>query len=265
MIKIFKIILFFFVVFAIYLGVLYFIQDDLLFYPDKQYKTPADVSMPQFVENPLKASDGTDIMTWYHEGNKDKPAILFLHGNGGQIAAFASPLRPILNAGYSVLMIEYRGFGNVLGSISKETVMQDGAMAFDWLKDQGYSKIIVYGYSFGTAFACALTDIRQADGLILTDPFSSLSKIVSEKPLLFAKFILKDEFMSVDYIKKYTAPLLIIHGKADTLIPYQHAQELYDNAASKEKQIELLENETHVSVFFEQKNVPAILKFLERF
>ncbi|MBP5534605.1 MAG: alpha/beta fold hydrolase [Alphaproteobacteria bacterium] len=263
--NLFKITLFFFIIFVIYLGVLYFIQDDLLFYPDKQYKSPSDISMSQFLENPLKARDGTDIMTWYHEGDKDKPAILFLHGNGGQIATFAPPLRPILDAGYTVLMMEYRGFGNMPGTISQEVIAQDAALAFDWLKNNGYSKVIVYGYSFGTAFACALTAIRQIDGLILTDPFSSLSKIISEKPIPFAKLVLKDAYMSLDYLKKYNAPLLIIHGKSDALIPYQHAQELFDQALSKEKQIELLDNETHISVFFEQKNVPIILQFLKRF
>lgn len=260
-----KLFLLCFAIFAVYLGVLYFIQNDLLFYPSKVYKAPADVSVPDFAENILKASDGTDIMTWYYQGDENKPAVLFLHGNAGQIATFAPSLYPIAKEGYSVLMMEYRGFGNTQGSISQKTVVQDAALAFDWLKNRGYSTVVVYGYSFGTAFSCALTDVRDVDGLILTAPFSALDKLVSEKPVPFAKLVLKDRYHSVDYLRKYKAPLLIIHGKKDRLIPYHHAQILFDNALSQEKQIKLLDGETHRSVLFEGKNIPFILDFLKEF
>ena len=204
-------------------------------------------------------------MTWYYRGDKNKPAILFLHGNAGQIATFAPHLIPYIKAGYTVLMMEYRSFGNTKGSITQKTILQDAAFAFDWLKGQGYSQIIVYGYSFGTAFASALSEVRQPDGLVLTAPFSALDKLVSEKPVPFAKFVLKDRYRSVDYLKKYKAPLLIVHGKKDKLIPYHHSKILFDNALSQEKQIKLLDNETHTSVFFNQKSVPFVLEFLKNF
>ena len=261
--KLLKIILFCCVVITVYLGVLYFLQNDLLFYPNRKYKSPADISLPMFSENVLKAPDGTDIMTWYYKGNEEKPAILFLHGNAGQIATFAPFLKAILDEGYSVLMMEYRGFASTQGDISQKTITQDAALAFDWLKSKGHPKIIVYGYSFGTAFSCALTDIRQADGLILMAPFSSLEKIVSEKPVPLAKLVLKDKYMSVDYLKKYKAPLLIIHGKKDRLIPPHHGQILFDNASSPDKQIKVLDDETHASVFFGGRNIPFILEFLK--
>lgn len=263
--KLFKIILFCSLTMTVYLGTLYFAQNNLLFFPDKKYKSPADVAISGFSEMTLKASDGVNITAWYHQGNKDKPAILFLHGNAGQVATFAPSLLPIADAGYAVLMMEYRGFGKTQGKISQKTVVQDAALAFDWLKDKGYSKIVISGYSFGTAFSCALTEVRSADGLILTAPFSSLVKIVSEKPVPLARWVLKDNYMSVDYLKKYKAPLLIVHGKEDKLIPYHHAQILFNNAASQEKQIKLLEDETHTSIFFEKKNVPYILEFLKSF
>lgn len=262
--KFFKIISVVLVVFTVYLTTLYFMQNYLLFYPSKKYKSPTDISLAEFSENLLTAEDNTKIMSWYHEGDKNKPAILFLHGNAGQIATFAPHLLPLTKAGYAVLMMEYRGFGNTKGSISQQTVVKDAALAFDWLKSQGYPEIVVYGYSFGTAFSSALTDIRPVDRLILTAPFSALDKLVSEKPVPFAKFALKDKYKSTEYLKKYSAPLLIIHGKKDKLIPYHHAQMLFEVALSEKKQIELLDDEAHASVFFEEKNIPFILKFLEK-
>lgn len=263
--KISKIVLFGCVVFAVYLGTLYFIQNSLLFYPDPRYHAPTGEMATEFAENVLQAADGNSIMTWYHQGDKEKPAVLFLHGNAGQIATFAADLFPLTKAGYGVLMVEYRGFGNTKGNISQKTEVQDITRAYDWLQAQGYPKIIVYGYSFGTAFTCALTEARQPDGLILTAPFSALDKLVSEKPFPFAEYVLKDTYKSVDYLKKYTGPLLIIHGKKDTLIPVHHAQILYDNAVSPEKQIVLLDNESHTSIFFQEKNIPYIMEFLQSF
>ena len=83
--------------------------------------------------------------------------------------------------------------------------------------------------------------------------------------MAFFRFILKDKYPSVELVKKYDAPLLITHGKKDTVIPYHHAQILFDNASSKDKQIKLFDNETHISLFYEEKNIPVILEFLKKF
>lgn len=260
-----KIVLFCGIVFVVYLGTLYLTQDNILFYPDTQYKSPVDINMRVFSENSIKAVDGTSIMTWYHQGEQDKPAILFLHGNAGQVATFAPYLIPVVQSGYSILMMEYRGFANTQGTISQKEVIQDAIRAFDWLKKEGHTKIVVYGYSFGTAFASALTSERKVDGLILVAPFASLEQLVSEKPFPFATLVLKDDYLSVEHLKKYRNPLLLIHGKQDTLIPYHHSQKLFKASASVQKFIELLDNETHPSVFFNKKSIPFILKFLKQF
>lgn len=262
--KVTKIFLFCFGIFVAYIGILYSIQDYLLFEPNKNYQSAEDISISGFSEILLTASDGTEIMTWYHQGDENKPAILFLHGNTGQIAYLAPAMPPLLDAGYTVLMMEYRGFGKTNGNISQKAVVQDAALAFDWLKNKGYAKVVVYGYSFGTAFSAALTDVRNVDGIILTAPFSSLYQLVSEKPVPFAKYILKDKYMSIDYLKNYSGPLLIVHGKKDKLIPYHHAERLFESAISSNKKLILLDEETHHSIFFDNKNIPYILEFLKK-
>ena len=258
-----KVILFIGYLFCLYLGFLYFFQYDLLFIPEQQYKSPQEISLPKFQEEKIQASDGVEIMHWYYEGDKNKPAVLFFHGNGGQISDFAPALIPITKEGYSVLAMEYRGFGNTGGNISQKTVFQDSANAFDFLKRKGHTRIVAYGYSFGAAFATGLTTLRPVDGLILTAPFSSLKKIVSEKPVPFARFLLKDTYPSDIYIKDYTKPILIIHGKKDTIIPYHHSQILYEQAKSPNKQLYLLEQDNHISIFLKRKNIPFILDFLK--
>jgi len=263
--KFIKIILIICIVTAVYTGVLYGIQDHLIYYPDTRYESPADVNMPQFKENPLVMRDGTQVMTWYYRGNPEKPAVLFLHGNAGEISYFAPHLRPLLEKGYTVLAMEYRGFGNTKGHIRQQVVMADAAEVFDFLKKEGYEKIVFYGYSLGSGYASALTSLRQADGLILTAPFYSLKTLVAEKPIPFAKYVLKDDYLSYMYLRNFDRPAVVIHGKKDLLIPYHNGERLFVQIPSADKQWHLVENANHHSIFYEEKNVPFVLDFLEKY
>ena len=253
------------VVVLIYVFVLYFLQDTLIFLPDKRYKSPKKSNLTAFSEVVMTSFDGLPIMTWYHKGQLEKPAILFLHGITGQIATFAPHLLPLVDEGYTVFAPEYRSFGGTKGHPRQNDVIKDIQQAFDWLKQQGYQHIIVYGYSFGTAFASALAASRPIDALILTSPYSSLEKLVSEKPVPFAKFLLKDKYLSYKYLEDYKGPLLIIHGKKDRLIPCRHAQILYDCAGTTDKKLILLDESNHNGIFFKEENIAAIKEFLNRF
>lgn len=254
-----KILLFAAVVCLVYTVVLYNIQRSLIFVPFKKYEAPQS----PFVENVITMKDGTEVMTWYAEGDKQKPAFLFFHGNAFQLAYYTEPLYPLIERGYGVLMMEYRNFGNTKGTTLQKDIFSDAAETFDWLKRQGYPEIIVYGYSYGTSVASGLTSIRSVDKLILTAPFSSLHKLVKEKPVPLAGWLLKDHYPSEEYIAQYHNPLLIIHGTKDRLIPYHHGQRMYDMAASEDKKLILLDNVSHQHIYFDKLNVPAILEWLD--
>ena len=100
-----------------YLFVLYTFQEKFYFWPTKTYQPPKELNLP-FLEKKLIMSDGSQGMIWYVKGNVDMPAILFLHGNSYNLEKFAPYMMPFVNAGYSVFMLEYRGFGFVQGKSS---------------------------------------------------------------------------------------------------------------------------------------------------
>ena len=247
-----------------YVGILYFFQNTFLFYPDRKYITPFQAGFTSFKEITLQAADGNPIRTWYFEGDKRKPAILFLHGNARQIATFVPALMPLVKNGYTVLAMEYRSFAGVPGKITQKDIFNDGVTAFDFLKEQGYPKVVVYGYSFGAAFSSGVISLRPADALILTSPFYSLKSLVKEKPLPFAWRLLRDEYPSFKFIENFDKPLLIIHGKADKLIPPHHAQDLFEKATSSKKELYLLDGQNHHQTYFDGPNMPYILDFLKR-
>lgn len=247
--------------FILYLATLYLLQDKLLFKPDKNYISPQEANLSDVRENMLTMSDGIKVMTWVKDGNKDLPALLFFHGNRGQMAEFAPQILRFNKDGHGVFLAEYRGYGNSEGKINQEKMFSDAAEVYDWIKKQGYSKVILIGYSFGCAASIGLADKRDVDGLILISPFASLSRLVSEK-YPFSDWVLKDDYPSEKTIQKLTAPILIIHGTADSLVPLHHAKILYGQR-SRDTNLHLLEGKDHREVFWADKTPVLISDWLK--
>ena len=248
---------------AWYIGGLYFMQDMFIYYPNKYHVSPEEADLLAFQETSIAAADKTELRLWYAKGYIDKPAILFFHGNAWQNSAFAEQLMPLVDDGYTVLMMEYRGFGGSEGKLSQETMYADVVTTFDWLKEQGYDKIVIYGYSLGCAAAVGLAHQRDVDGLMLTAPFASLYELVGQKPVPFAQSVLKDRYPSDELITTVKAPTLIVHGKKDRLIPYMHGQKIYDASGAEDKQLFLPDDSNHHSIYYKQENLPYIQTWLD--
>ena len=247
--------------FILYLSSLYFLQDKLLFKPDINYISPQKANLNDVNENILTMSDGTKVMTWSKEGDKNLPAILFFHGNRGQIAEFAPQIVRFNQDGYGTFLAEYRGYGNSEGKINQEKMFSDGAEIFDWVKSKGYSKIIVIGYSFGCAASIGLANKREIDGLVLIAPFASLSRLVAEK-YPFSDWILKDNYPSEKSIQNITKPILIIHSTTDNLIPVHHAKILYEKRANYAS-LHLLDKKDHRGTFWAEETPILISDWLK--
>ena len=247
--------------FFLYLATLFLMQDKLLFKPDNNYISPQEANLNDVSENILTMSDGTKVMTWMKDGDKNLPAILFFHGNRGQIAEFAPQIMRFNKDGYGVFLVEYRGYGNSEGTISQDKMFSDGAEIYDLIKKRGYSKIIVMGYSFGCAASIGLSGNRVVDGLVLISPFASLSRLVSEK-YPFSDWILKDDYPSEKIIQKFTAPILIVHGTADTLVPEHHAKILYEQRKNN-AELNLLDGKGHREVFWAEETPALISNWLK--
>ncbi len=260
-----KFILFIILLCLIYFLGIYLFQEKFLFGPDTKYKTPQEAGTSEFVEMPITARDGTQIMCWYYEGDKDKPLILFFHGNTGQISKFAPTMTAVTSEGYSVAMTEYRSFGNTKGKISENNVFSDAVQFYDYFKNKTQNKIIAYGYSFGCAAVMGLSVYRHLDGIVLTAPFSSFYQEVKDYPVPFAYIVLKDKYLSDKYVKSVDCPILFIHGTKDKLIKSSHSQKLYDLTPVKNKELVFVEGINHHDIFFKKENLPYIMQWLKQF
>lgn len=237
--------------FPLYLLTLYFLQDALLFKPDTHYISPKKAGLVDVLEHKIPMSDGTKIMLWEKKGDKKLPALLFFHGNRGQIAEFAPQILRFNEKGYATFFAEYRGYGNSEGKINQKNMFSDGAEVVDWIKAKGYSKIILIGYSFGCAASIGVASHRSVDGLVLLAPFASLSRLVAEK-YPFSDWVLKDTYPSEKIMRSLHVPVVIIHSVADTLIPVHHAiilaQQRKENTS-----LYMLDGKDHRGTFWDER------------
>ena len=224
------------VLFAFYLAITattYFLQRDLLFHPSHLHVAPHSVGLPDVTEMKLPTEDGEKLIAWYAPPRDGQPTLFYLHGNAGALAHRAARIKLYRANGLGIFMLAYRGFSGSTGTPTEESIVSDSLMAYDHLKLLGPQddNIVVYGESLGTGVAVQVAASRHPAGLVLESPFSSAVDVGSYLyPYLPVYWLLKDRFESVRYIDKVTAPLLLLHGEDDRIVPARFGRKLFDAA-----------------------------------
>lgn len=187
----------------------------------------------------VRTPDNLSLIGWFAGPKKPNGKIVVLfHGQGIHIGYNAFKARYFLDAGYGIFMAEYRGFAGNPGSPTEEGLYNDGRGVMQWLKDQHYppSQVVVYGESLGTGVAVEIAAEFPVAGLILEAPYSSAVEIGEMRyPFFPISFLMKDHLDSLSKIGRVKAPLLVVHGSEDTIIPIKYSRKLFD-AANEPKQ-----------------------------
>jgi len=197
---------------------------------------------------------------WWPAPRPDAPAILYLHGSRWNLTGQLFRIEQLRAMGYSVLAIDYRGFGQSKGQLPSETtVYEDARVAWERLKvlQPDASKRLIYGHSLGGAVAIDLAaelgrDAQvdgtpvQARGLIIESTFTTLADVATAvaKTSLPVRWLLSQKFDSVDKIADIHMPVLIVHGTSDPYVPPRFSEELYQ-AAQEPKNLLLVPGGTH--------------------
>ncbi len=206
-----------------------------LYFPDTEIvMTPASIGL-EFEDIRFQASDGTKLHGWYLPGEKDKPLILFCHGNAGNISHRVDNLRLLNELGLSVFIFDYRGYGQSEGKATEAGTYADIRGALNWLKGKGWSEqqMIYFGRSLGAAIALQLAIEHPPAGLVLESPFTSIEAIGKHHyPILWvlAGWALDVRYDNIVKINQLKTPLLIFHGEEDEIIPQQMGRELFERA-----------------------------------
>jgi pimeloyl-ACP methyl ester carboxylesterase len=244
-------------------AVLWFGQTRIIFSPEKEITTTPEKFNAKYedVLIPVKKPDGTseNIHGWWlpnakQEAKKDlgdRKVILYLHGKGKNIGANAKHATRLMRMGFSVLVIDYRGYGKSEGDYpSESSVYTDAQTTWNYLIQKGFkpNQILIYGHSLGGAIAIDLA-IKHPDaiGMIVDASFTSMSEMAQLDPkyrVFPIDLLIHQRFDSIAKLRSLAIPVLYIHGTADEVIPVAMAQRLYE-ATPTRKQIVIIPNGGH--------------------
>jgi hypothetical protein len=209
-------------------GLLFFIQERLIFFPEKlsvDFKFPFD---QKFEEINIKTEDQKLLHGLLFTSDSSKGLIFYLHGNSGSLHSWGEAAKTYTDLNHDVFMLDYRGFGKSEGSISSQDQMyQDLQIAYDELKKRyREDQITILGYSIGTGLATRLASTNNPKLLILQAPYYSLTDIMRRHYPIIPTFILKYKFETNEYIKNCKMPIVVFHGNQDEVIYYNSSVKL---------------------------------------
>ncbi len=170
----------------------------------------------------VSAEGGLAATAWFVPACDGLPTIVFLHGNAGNIGDREDRMAAFARAGIGILMVEYPGYGGELGTPSEKGLLEAGGRALDFLDREGVpsTRVILYGESIGTGIATRLAMEREVGGLILESPYTSILDIARQLvPWLPVRLLLSERFEQLSLIAMVHAPLLILQGSLDRVVP----------------------------------------------
>ncbi|MBV7258693.1 alpha/beta hydrolase [Erythrobacter crassostreae] len=207
------------------LAILWTFQSHFI-YPAPQ--SPAALT-PGYGEVTLTTSDGLKLRSFYLAAEPDQPTIVYFHGNAGTLEAASISNAAFAEAGFGVLMVEYRGYGGNPGDPSEQGFYRDGDAAMRWLTDQGFTndEIIVVANSIGGGVGTEMALRHDPAALVLIAPFTSLPDAAqSNLWWLPARSLVREQYDNAGKIVRLDMPILIQHGTNDFVVPYEHGQAL---------------------------------------
>jgi fermentation-respiration switch protein FrsA (DUF1100 family) len=218
---------------------LYFGQRALIYYPDRSRPSPEPFLRSDFRPLSVKTSDGIDLTFWLK--NPSQPSgltVVLFHGNAGHHGDRLFLDTFFRGTGFGFVLASYRGYGGNGGSPSEEGLYADGRAILERLGKEGIrpENIVLWGESLGAGVVTLLAAEQTFRAVILQAPFTSLVDMGAEIfPFLPVSLLARERYDSLARIGRITAPVLIVHGEDDEVVPVSHGRRLFA-AANEPKQ-----------------------------
>jgi len=233
------------VVVLAYLGVCVLarlLQSWLMYFPTRGYPTtPSDLGL-DFEDLTLKTGDGVSIAAWFVPHADPKGTVIFCHGNAGNISDRLDSVKLLHNMGVNVLIFDYRGYGRSEGRPSEQGTYKDAEAAWRYLVDtrgELPQQVVLFGRSLGGAVAIDLAKRHHPGALVVESTFTSAVDVGRlHYPLLPVRLLLSYRYDSISKVPHITCPKLFLHGRDDTLIPFDNGLKLFEAAAGPKQFIE---------------------------
>jgi len=210
-------------------ALLYLTQRAIQYFPERFRTAPAAAGLPQAQEVVLETSDGERVIAWHVPPRENKPVVLYFHGNGGSLRGRVDRFRDLTADGTGLVALSYRGYGGSSGAPTEAGLVRDALAAYTFTTARyPAERIVLWGESLGSGVAVALAAQMPVGYLILQSPFTSAADVGAQRYWFVpVRFLMKDQFRSDLRIGKVAAPVLILHGDRDDIVPIALAERLY--------------------------------------
>jgi uncharacterized protein len=254
------------IAYLIICGLVYLLQDRMLYYPQSDIEgTPKDIGL-DFEEVLLKTRDSVNIHAWYIPAQSERGFLLFCHGNAGNISHRLDSIQIFNRLGLSVLIFDYRGYGRSGGKPSEEGIYLDAEAAWDYLVNKRKTPaylIVIFGRSLGSAVAAEMARRHTCGALIVESGFTSVPDFGQRLfPYLPVRLLAKYKYATIDKIGNIAAPKLFIHSPDDEIIPFEYGKALYDKAAMPKEFLQIKGGHNEGFLISSEKYADGIDSFL---
>jgi fermentation-respiration switch protein FrsA (DUF1100 family) len=246
--------------------VAYLGQRRLMYFPDRAHTLPAEVGLAGVEERTIETPDGARVVAWYGRSRPGRPTLLYFHGNGGSLAIRTSRIARFMDEGWGVYILTYRGYGGSSGSPSEAANVADARLAYAALMKEGVPprSIIAYGESLGSGIAVRIAAELPVAGVILDAPYTSIVDVAAQAyPFLPVRLFLIDRYETARTIAGIKAPLLILHGERDGVVPVAMGRELA-RLAPQPKRLVVFPNGHHSDLYIDGNNaIDAVRSWID--
>jgi fermentation-respiration switch protein FrsA (DUF1100 family) len=225
------------------------IEPRLAFYPfPGQDVTPAALGLA-YEDLFLDTSDDERVQAWLVPHPEPRAAVLFWHGNGGNLSHWLDVIAGIQRQGFTVLALDYRGYGRSTGSPSEAGLYRDAdaLLAEYWSRrHRSGTKTVYWGRSLGATVAAYATTVRAPDALVLESPFPDKASLLRSYPLyLLLNPFSRYRFPTSEFLAGYEGPALVVHGRDDRIVPFREGRLVYERLTTSRKTLAAIDGADH--------------------
>ncbi|MEB8386788.1 alpha/beta hydrolase [Rhodobacteraceae bacterium KMM 6894] len=214
-------------------------------------------------------TSGATMILWVAQPKPGAPVILYLHGNAGNLAARAGRFQQFIARGYGVIAPAYRGSSGSTGTPSETAITGDMISLYkalgDYIPGMNPNAVVIYGESLGTGVALKLVASgAKPAAVVLEAPFTSLPDVVRASVPRMTPLIprMTSIWDSVHHARTLRAPLLVLHGTRDGLIPIEQGRAIVDAARSGIKEMIEVPGADHHDIW-RGDILPRLWRFIE--